>query len=62
MPLKIEDVTLYSVPEASQLMGVTTVSIRSYIKRGYLKGQKIMGRWVILEEELSNFLTNPHDM
>jgi len=56
MPIKIENVDLYSVSEVSQMLNVTTVSIRNYIKQGYLKGQKVMGRWVVLEEDLSNFL------
>jgi predicted site-specific integrase-resolvase len=58
MPIKIENVDLYSVSEVSQMLNVTTVSIRNYIKQGYLKGQKVMGRWVVLEEDLSNFLRN----
>ena len=56
MPTKIEDVTLYSVPEVSQMLNVTTVSIRNYIKQGYLNGQKVMGRWVVVEKELNKFL------
>jgi predicted site-specific integrase-resolvase len=56
MPTVIEDVTLYSVPEVSQMLNVTTVSIRNYIKKGYLNGQKVMGRWVVLEEELQDFM------
>jgi len=57
MPTIIEDVTLYSVPEVSQMLNVTTVSIRNYIKKGYLNGQKVMGRWVVLEEELQEFMS-----
>ena len=56
MPTKIEDVTLYSVPEVSYMLNVTTVSVRNYIKQGYLNGQKVMGRWVVVEEELNEFL------
>ena len=55
MPTKIEDVTLYSVPEVSHMLNVTTASIRNYIKQGYLNGQKVMGRWVVVEEELEDF-------
>ena len=55
MPTKIEDVTLYSVPEVSYMLNVTTVSVRNYIKQGYLNGQKVMGRWVVVEEELRDF-------
>ena len=56
MPITIEDTTLYSVPEVAQMLNVTTVSIRNYIKRGYLNGQKVMGRWVLTEEQLRDFL------
>ena len=57
MPTIIEDVTLFSVPEVSEMLNVTTVSIRNYIKKGYLNGQKVMGRWVVLEEELHAFMS-----
>jgi predicted site-specific integrase-resolvase len=57
MPTKIEDVILYSVPEVSRMLNVTTVSIRNYIKKGYLNGQKVMGRWVVVEEELKDFMS-----
>ena len=56
MPTKIDDVTLYSVPEVSHMLNVTTVSIRNYIYQGHLKGQKVLGRWVVLEEELDKFV------
>ena len=55
MPTVIEDVTLYSVPEVSRMLNVTTVSIRNYIKQGYLKGQKLTGRWFVSEEEVMDF-------
>jgi DeoR/GlpR family transcriptional regulator of sugar metabolism len=44
MPTTIRDKTLYSVPELSQKLNVTTVTIRNYLKQGKLKGQKVMGR------------------
>ena len=52
----IEGVTVYSVADVSQILSVTTVSVSNYIKQGYLKGQKIMGRWFVLEDELHNFI------
>ena len=56
MPTTIENVTLYSVPDLSQMLNVTSVSIRNYIKQGHLKGQKVMGRWFVSEQEVSDFL------
>ena len=55
MPTKIEDVTVYSVPEVSHMVDLTTVSIQNYINQGYLNTQKVMGSRVIVEEELRDF-------
>lgn len=55
MPIKIKDMTLYSVPEVSEKLNVTTVTIRNYLRQGKLKGQKVMGRWFISEEDLVEF-------
>ena len=55
MPIIIKDMTLYSVPEVSQKLNVTTVTIRNYLRQGKLKGQKVMGRWFISEEDLVEF-------
>ena len=55
MPIKIKDMTLYSVPEVSDKLNVTTVTIRNYLRQGKLKGQKVMGRWFISEEDLVEF-------
>ena len=56
MPTTIDDVTVYSVPDLSEMLNVTTVSVRNYIKQGHLKGQKVMGRWFVSEQEVSEFL------
>ena len=55
MPTTIEDVTVYSVPEVSHMVDLTTVSIQNYINQGYLNTQKVMGSRVIVEEELRDF-------
>ena len=57
MPVQIQNTNLYSVTELSHMLNVTTVSIRNYIKQGHLKGQKIMGRWFVLEDELKEFFS-----
>jgi len=55
MPTTIRDKTLYSVPELSQKLNVTTVTIRNYLKQGKLKGQKVMGRWFIIDDDIVEF-------
>ena len=58
MPIKIKDMILYSVPEVAQKLNVTTVTIRNYLRQEKLKGQKLMGRWFISEEDLVEFFEN----
>lgn len=60
MPTTIRDKTLYSVPELSQKLNVTTVTIRNYLKQGKLKGQKLMGRWFILDDDIVDFFRELH--
>ena len=58
MPSEIRDIILYSVPELSQKLNVTTVTVRKYLKQGKLKGKKVMGRWYISSEDVTEFFTN----
>ena len=58
MPLTTSDKTFYTVTELSEMLNVTTVTIRNYIKQGRLKGEKTMDRWLISDEEAREFLTN----
>ena len=55
MSTKIGEKTLYSVKEVSQKLNVTPVTIWKYLKEGKLRGQKTMGRWFILDEDLMEF-------
>jgi excisionase family DNA binding protein len=56
MPFQIRDITLYSVPEISQVLNVTTTTTRNYLKKGILRGQKIHGKWVISYEDLMAYI------
>lgn len=56
MPVEIANIKLYSVNELSKELSVTSFSIRSYIRQGKLRAQKIGGRWYVAEENLQQFL------
>ena len=56
MPIQIIGTNLYSVEELAQKLNVTTVTIRNYLKQGKLKGKKVMGRWLVLEEDTTQLL------
>ena len=56
MPIQINDATLYTVPEISQVLNVTTTTIRHYISQGKLMGRKLNGRWVISYDDLIQYI------
>ena len=56
MPTKLGGINFYTVAEVSHKLNVTQASVRNYIRHGYLKGQKILGRWFIAEQDLQEFL------
>ncbi len=57
MPIQIEDITIYSVKEISESLGITQVTIRGYIRQGKLRAKKIAGEWRITGDALIDFLS-----
>lgn len=58
MPLIVADTKLWSLPELSDILGVSLVTLRGYLKVHKLIGQKIGGRWFVSETNLKEFLEN----
>jgi len=60
MPLKIGEIKLYSIAELAKDLKVTKETLRAYLKKGKLKGQKMGTRWYVTEESLKEFFnTSP---
>ena len=57
MPIQVEDITVYNVKEISELLGITQVTIREYIRQGKLRAKKIAGEWRITGDALRDFLS-----
>lgn len=58
MPKDILGVTLYSVEEVSELLGVNHQTVNRYVKKGMMDTTMIGGKKLISEEQLKNYLTN----
>ncbi len=56
MATVIEGIKFYTIPEAARTLGVTPQTIRTYIKRGRLKGQRIGRPILITEKNIRDFL------
>ena len=59
MSIKVGSLVLYTSEEIAKSLGVTSITLREYIKKGRINGQKIGGRWYIPEESLRSFFTGP---
>lgn len=50
----------YTINEVAVMTGLTTRTLRNYLKMDVLKGEKIDGIWQFTEEEFTEFLQNPY--
>ncbi len=49
----------YTINEISTMTGLTTRTIRNYLKSGLINGEKVNGIWTFSSEDFSDMLTNP---
>lgn len=61
MPVEIEGVKFYTVLETAEVLKVTHQTVRSYIKKGRLQGQRIGRPILITEKNLKEFLQAPEE-
>jgi excisionase family DNA binding protein len=61
MPVKIGDLTLYTVEELSELFDVQAKTIRRMLRDGEIKGRKLARRWYTTEEELKEYFLQPEE-
>ena len=50
---------MYNINEVAVRTGLSTRTLRNYLKMGVLDGEKIDGGWQFSEEHLGEFLRNP---
>ena len=56
MGTEIEGILFYTIPETAKVLRVTPQTIRSYIKQGRIKSQRIGRPILITENNLKAFL------
>lgn len=59
MPKKIGSLTLYSVDDLHELLGMSKMTIRAYLREGKLKGRKLGVNWYVTEEAIRNYFEQP---
>lgn len=57
MPKQVGNLTLYDLEELSSLLNITVISLREYIKKGKIRGQKLGKRYFITQEALNEYFS-----
>lgn len=61
MPKKIGSLTLYSVDDLHEQLGISKMTIRAYLREGRLKGKKLGVQWYVTEEAIRDYFSEPEE-
>lgn len=61
MPRKIGSLTLYSVDDLHELLGISKMTLRSYLRERKLKGRKMGVQWFVTEEAIRDYFDQGQD-
>jgi excisionase family DNA binding protein len=59
MPKNIGDLTLYSVDDLHELLGISKMTLRTYLREGRLRGRKLGVSWYVTEEAIREYFDEP---
>jgi excisionase family DNA binding protein len=55
MPKKIGSLTLYSIDDLHELLGISKMTLRAYLRDGRIKGRKLGVQWFVTEEAIRDY-------
>ncbi len=61
MPRKIGELTLYSVDDLHEMLGVSKLTLRSYIRNGRIRGRKLGVSWYVTEDAIREYFEQPQE-
>lgn len=59
MPKKIGSLTLYSVDDLHEHLGLSKMTIRAYLRKGKIRGRKLGVQWYVTEDALRDYFNEP---
>ena len=61
MPIQLGELKLYSLKEVSKILGITTFTLRTYIRQGRLRARKMGTKWLITEDALREYFRDTRE-
>ena len=59
MPKQIGSLTLYSVDDLHEKLGLSKMTLRTYLREGRIRGRKLGVSWYVTEEALREYFDEP---
>lgn len=59
MPKTVGDLTLYSVDDLHDLLGISKMTLRTYLREGRIRGRKLGVSWYVTEEAIREYFDEP---
>lgn len=59
MPKQIGELTLYSVDDLHEMLDISKMTLRSYLREGRIRGRKLGVSWYVTEEAIREYFDEP---
>ena len=59
MPKQVGNLTLYSVDDLHEQLGLSKMTIRAYLREGKIRARKLGVQWYVTEEALREYFAEP---
>lgn len=61
MPRKIGSLTLYSVDDLHQMLGISKMTLRAYLREGRIRGRKLGVQWYVTEDAIRDYFESEEE-
>ncbi|WP_421773360.1 helix-turn-helix domain-containing protein [Gracilimonas sp.] len=61
MPKTVGDLTLYSVDDLHEQLGISKMTLRTYLREGRIRGRKLGVSWYVTEEAIREYFNEPQE-
>lgn len=59
MPKNIGELTLYSVDDLHEMLGISKMTLRKYLREGRIRGRKLGVSWYVTEDAMREYFEEP---
>ncbi len=60
MPKKIGSLTLYSIDDLHEMLGISKLTLRAYLREGKIRARKLGVSWYVTEDAIREYFETPH--